>query len=688
MIKQHQPLDGEAGRLKALDSYNVLDTLPEKEYDAITRLASYICNVPIALISLIDGERQWFKSRVGLDAGETPRADAFCSHTILNNEIFEVSNALEEDLFKDNVFVTGNPHIRFYAGAPLIDPDGHRLGSLCVIDTVPRKLTAEQLDAMRTLADEVMSQLILKKQKRELEESLKVHEEFHNLFNISPEIHYIANADSTIELINNAVTGILGYKPEQAIGRSLWDFVGGKGRDEFVPMIEKAVATGVPFELETQTRALNGEMKWISWCAFFKTGKWYASGRDITYQKKISAELEQLSLVASKMFNGVVISDVDDKIIWTNEAFEKITGYSFADTETKRLPDVILKGNESSTIGQYDENIKKKKSYSTHVNATRKDGQQVWLSIQNSVVYGDDGEIEKYVRIIADITERKLLQKELEILSFAARKSPGGMLIRDNKGEVIWMNEALEEILGYTLEEMKGQAFGNSLMGEDTDLDVVEEANKAEREKRSYIVELKLYRKDKTQVWVSISNSMVFNKAGDIERQVSAIVDITESKKAEKELKMLSLVASNTNSGVIINDSNGEVEWVNTAFEKITGYNINDVRNKQLGDVLKGELTDTSIIKKARELSKNKQSFEVDMLMYRKDGQPMWISVINSVILDKNKDVEKYIEVIIDITAKKEGRNSTNSCEGRSAAIKQGQRYVYISNEPRDTNTT
>src|SRR5476649_296659 len=103
MIKQHQPLDGEAGRLKALDSYNVLDTLPEKEYDAITRLASYICNVPIALISLIDGERQWFKSRVGLDAGETPRADAFCSHTILNNEIFEVSNALEEDLFKDNV---------------------------------------------------------------------------------------------------------------------------------------------------------------------------------------------------------------------------------------------------------------------------------------------------------------------------------------------------------------------------------------------------------------------------------------------------------------------------------------------------------------------------------------------------------------------------------------------------------
>jgi PAS domain S-box-containing protein len=116
---------------------------------------------------------------------------------------------------------------------------------------------------------------------------------------------------------------------------------------------------------------------------------------------------------------------------------------------------------------------------------------------------------------------------------------------------------------------------------------------------------------------------------------------------------MLSLVASKTTSGVVINDSEGKVEWVNNAFERITGYSLDDVKDKHLGDSLKGELTDVSIIEKARELSEKMQSFEVDLLIYRKDGQPLWISVINSVIMADDGKVDKYIEVIIDITSKK-----------------------------------
>ncbi len=131
------------------------------------------------------------------------------------------------------------------------------------------------------------------------------------------------------------------------------------------------------------------------------------------------------------------------------------------------------------------------------------------------------------------------------------------------------------------------------------------------------------------------------------------VVDITERKITEDQLTLLSLVASSTTSGVVINNKEGTVEWVNKAFEKITGYAIEDAQNRPLGDLLKGELTDMSVIDKSRELSKNKQSFEVDLLVYRKDGQPLWISVINSVILDNQGTVDKYIEVIIDITAKK-----------------------------------
>ncbi|WP_214072073.1 PAS domain S-box protein [Mucilaginibacter sp. dw_454] len=655
MIRKQPVLtDTETKRLAALSSYNVLDTLPEKEYDAITRLASYICQVPVALISLIDGERQWFKSKIGLDINETSRADAFCNYTILNDDLLEISNAAEDEDFKDNPFVKGDAHIRFYAGAPLIDPDGNRLGSLCVVDIVPRKLTTEQRDALRTLADEVMSHFILRKQQRELKKSLEAHKEFFNLFDSSPDIHFIAAEDSSIELINRAVISILGYEPEQCIGKSLWAFVAGESRDKFAEVIEKAKATGKAFDLETRTANLSGAEKWIGWCGVYKGGKWYASGRDITYQKRITTELEQLSLVASKIVNGVMIADANDNIIWTNDAFEKITGYSHDDVVGKRLRDVIIgKSDHNNPLQQYQDMIKSKKSYSVHVYATCKNGQEVWLSLITTVIYDKDGEVEKYIRVISDITQRKNAERDLEILSFAARKSPTGMLSRDANGVVIWMNEAMEKITGYTLAEMEGKRFGKTLVGKDTDMTVFESALKAVEQSLPYNCEILIYPKDCNPIWVAMSNSPLFNDAGNVERQVTNMIDISESKKAQAELKLLSLVASNTTSGVVINNAEGEIEWVNGAFEKITGFDINDVRSRHLGDVLQGELTDVSIIKKGRDLSKNKQSFEVDLLGYRKDGTPMWITVINSVILDKQGAVEKYIEVVIDISAKK-----------------------------------
>ena len=655
MIDKHTLLlHDEQERVKALKSYNVLDTLPEEEYDAITRLVAYICKVPMVLFSLIDNERQWGKSAVGLGFEEGRREDSFCQYTLLGDKIFEIPDTLKNELVKDHPSVTKGLKLRFYAGAPLIDPDGHRLGSLCVMDTVPRQLSPEQLDALQVLGNEIISRMVLNKQKRELEKSLAVHKDFYALFNSSPLIHFIADKDSNIELINNAVMDILGYTPQQAIGRSIWEFVAGKNREEFVPLIEQGLATQHSFDLETETVTATGETKWIGWCAINKSGKWYASGRDITYQKKILADLEQLSLVANKMINGVVISDVNDKVVWTNNAFTEITGYDLADVENERLRDVIvIEADGLVGIEEYNHLMEQKQSYQVDILAKRKDGTQAWLSIINSIVYDKDGKIEKYIRLLVDITERKSTEKDLEILSFAARKTSTGMLIRNKDGVIIWMNEALEEIVGYTLADMKGQVFGDRLTGPDTDLGVFANASAAMKDNLPYEIEIKIYKKDKTALWVSISNNPLINELGQVERQVGVIVDIDKRKRAEEQLKLLSLVASSTTSGVVINDREGKVEWINTAFEKITGYNIDHVKGKHLGDTLKGELTDVAIIERARRLSRNKQSFEVDLLAYRRDGQPLWISVINSVILGSNGEVDKYIEVIIDITSKK-----------------------------------
>ena len=151
--------EDESGRLATLRTYSILDTMPEQEFDDVTSLATFICGTPTSLISLVDKDRQWFKSKVGLAANQTSRTDSFCAYTLTRPESLIVEDTLLDPRFSDNALVLGDPKIRFYAGAPLIAPDGHVLGTVCVIDTVPRVLSAAQVGALEALARQVMALL-------------------------------------------------------------------------------------------------------------------------------------------------------------------------------------------------------------------------------------------------------------------------------------------------------------------------------------------------------------------------------------------------------------------------------------------------------------------------------------------------------------------------------------------------
>jgi len=162
----------EEARVIALDKYAILDTDPEQFFDDLTLLASHVCNTPIALISLVDEDRQWFKSRVGLNASETSRDIAFCSTAILQTDVFVIPDALADERFRDNPLVVSDPHIRFYAGAPLINEDGYALGTLCVVDRAPRELAPEQKEALKALGRLVLAQLEFRRNLILLKEAL------------------------------------------------------------------------------------------------------------------------------------------------------------------------------------------------------------------------------------------------------------------------------------------------------------------------------------------------------------------------------------------------------------------------------------------------------------------------------------------------------------------------------------
>ena len=224
-MKAALPSD-EVARIETLHKYAILDTLEERAFDDVTMLASFICDAPIALISLIDTDRQWFKSRVGILASETPREHAFCAHAILEKqEVLVVPDATDDPRFRDNPMVIGEPGIRFYAGAPLITPDGSALGTLCVLDSEPREIPADRIAALRALARQVVAQLELRRVIAELDQSaaeLREYnrrlEEYQNQLEVYQK--EIKTANATLEA-NSFTDKLTGVKNRQMFERAL-----------------------------------------------------------------------------------------------------------------------------------------------------------------------------------------------------------------------------------------------------------------------------------------------------------------------------------------------------------------------------------------------------------------------------------------------------------------------------------
>lgn len=256
----------ERERLEELRKYGILDTEPEAVFNSMVQLASYICHTPFAAISLIDEHRQWFKAIVGVEVSETPRDVAFCAHTILQQETMIVPNTLEDERFCDNPLVESGLNLRFYAGVPLVTESGYRLGTLCVFDQQPRQLSAEQLDAIKTLADSVMAHLDLRLSHREIRKYVDDLQLAASIFESASEAVLVTDPQNHIITVNPAFTAMTGYSLSEVAGKNPNILCSGKQSPAFYQRMWQSLADMGHWSGELWNKRKNGELfaEWLS----------------------------------------------------------------------------------------------------------------------------------------------------------------------------------------------------------------------------------------------------------------------------------------------------------------------------------------------------------------------------------------------------------------------------------------
>lgn len=331
-MKEPEIPENEAQRHKSLCDLAILDSPPEARFDRITRIAKCHFNVPIALVSLVDSERQWFKSRQGLDASETPRNISFCGHAILKNDIFYVPDTLNDARFSDNPLVTDGPEIRFYAGAPLRAPDGQRVGTLCIIDDKPRIFSADELSVLRDLADCVEAEL--ERGHLLLAKAELMNSESRIRAIVETVVDGIITIDSggIIHTFNPAAEKVFGFTEDEVVGKSVMMLV------------------PEPYHSEAAEYLLN----------YFSTGdkKAMVIGHEVTGQRKDGSTFpmelagSEMEVNGECMFTGIV-RDITERMRLDSMKDEFISTVS----HELRTPLTSICGTLGLVLGKFSEKL-------------------------------------------------------------------------------------------------------------------------------------------------------------------------------------------------------------------------------------------------------------------------------------------------------------------------------------------
>ncbi len=549
----------ESQRLAALHETAVLDTAPEQTYDDLTALAAHICGTPIALISLVDTDRQWFKSRVGLGAAETPRELAFCAHALLDpEELFEVADATRDKRFAGNPLVTTQPDIRFYAGTPLLSEEGFPLGTLCVIDRKPRQLDEHQRASLRTIG-RLASQLL--RNRRHDMRLRQMQERFRAVFEQSHSGFAVTTLQGEITEVNDRFCVITGRSRDTLLASNIASLTHPDDVARNAALLDALLTTGEPFVVETRYLKPDGSHVWVRNHVSPLDGPdgkpvaVVAAVEDIDERKLLERRLGEVEDRFIRMAQDAPlkmwITDASGGCIFINKHWCEFVGHPM-ETQlglgwaTALHPDDIQAAGENFMAASTA-----RRAYRKEFRLRRHDGTFHWHIDAGQPRFDDDGAFLGYIGSVVDVQDQHETSERLEQLvaertaelaeskaSYRALADDSPAMINRSRNEAGWptlyASKSAEQITGYTADELMAEPllYGSLMLPED--IPVILKTLAAQQTLGPDIqVEYRIRHKDGSIRWIE-GTARLNTQSGGSGIYEGVNIDITARKDAER----------------------------------------------------------------------------------------------------------------------------------------------------------